>query len=67
MTSLLENSMKQLKKKPRNHLYNHPLLHKGGAHEKTHKAKRRKDKVKLKKEWLSENYFYLKLLKIIFK
>ena len=37
--------------KPRNPLHNHPLMKKGGVHDKTNKAKRKKLKQRLKKEW----------------
>ena len=39
------------KVKPRNPFHNHPLMRKGGAHEKTNKAKRKIVTQKLKKEW----------------
>lgn len=41
------------KRKPnaRNLLHDHPLLRKGGVHEKSDKTKRRIEKQKLKKEW----------------
>lgn len=35
----------------RNPLHNHPLLGKGGLHEKSKKAIRRTEKQQLKKEW----------------
>jgi len=35
----------------RNPFHNHPLLRKGGVHEKSNKTKRRIDKQRLKKEW----------------
>ena len=41
----------------RNRLHNHPLLGKGGTHNKSNKSKRRHDKVKIKKEWLPQNIF----------
>lgn len=37
----------------RNPFHNHPLMLKGGVHEKTHKAIRKGMKQKLKKEWCS--------------
>jgi len=37
--------------KPRNLLHNHPLLRKCGVQEKNRKAKRRGEKVVLRKEW----------------
>ena len=40
-------------KRPRNPFHNHPLMRKGGVHEKTYKAKRKDEKQKLKKEWCS--------------
>ena len=41
----------------RNLLHNHPLLSKGGVHQKNNKSKRRLERVKLKKEWLPQNIF----------
>ena len=45
--------MKTLKKNRlmRNTLHNHPLLRKGGVHEKSVKAQRQQEKQKLKKLW----------------
>ena len=45
--------MKNRSNKPRNLLHSHPLLRKGGVHEKTRKAKRRKEKQALRKAWFS--------------
>ncbi len=39
--------------KMRNSLHDHPLMRKGGVHEKPYKAKRKDEKQKLKKEWCS--------------
>jgi|SaaInlStandDraft_3_1057020.scaffolds.fasta_scaffold195317_1 hypothetical protein len=39
--------MKHKIKKMRDPNWNHPLMRKGGMHEKTNKAKRRKEKVNL--------------------
>ena len=36
-----------------NPYHDHPLMRKGGAHEKPYKAKRKDEKQKLKKEWCS--------------
>ena len=41
----------------RNLLHDHPLLYKGGIHQKTNKAKRRNNKIRMKKEWLPQNIF----------
>ena len=41
----------------RNLLHDHPLLHKGGIHRKNNKAKRRLEKIKIKKEWLPQSIF----------
>ena len=41
------------KVKQRNIFHNHPLLFKGGVHEKTNKQKRKGAKQKWKKEWCS--------------
>lgn len=35
----------------RNLLHDHPLLRKGGVHQKSNKAKRRNEKQKLKQDW----------------
>ena len=43
----------------RNLLHNHPLLHKGGAHCKSNKSRRRLEKVKMKKEWLAQRRFQI--------
>ncbi|MES9993986.1 MAG: hypothetical protein ABW098_18705 [Candidatus Thiodiazotropha sp.] len=45
--------MKRRNNRQRNPLHNHPLLSKGGVHEKTNKAKRRKEKQNLRKGWFS--------------
>ena len=45
--------MSKPKNKPRNPFHNHPLMFKGGVHEKSDKAKRRTEKQKLKKQWCS--------------
>lgn len=49
--------------KERNPLHNHPLLRKGGVHEKSYKAKRKSEKQKLRKEWCSLMVFQ----KVLFK
>jgi len=41
------------KSNARNPLHDHPLMRKGGVHEKSDKAKRRNEKQKLKYEWCS--------------
>lgn len=41
---------KQKPPRARNPLHNHPLMSKGGAHEKPNKAKRKAEKQKLKRE-----------------
>lgn len=41
------------KSKARNPFHDHPLMRKGGVHEKSNKAKRKDEKQKLKKEWCS--------------
>ncbi len=41
------------KSNARNPFHNHPLMRKGGVHEKNNKAKRKGEKQKLKKEWCS--------------
>ena len=54
-----EKNSKMKLKRQRNFLYNHPLLRKCGAHQKSSKSKRRLENVKLKKEWLPQNMFKL--------
>lgn len=46
--------MNKRKRKTRNLMHDHPLLRKGGIHQKTLKAIRRREKISLKKEWLPE-------------
>lgn len=41
------------KSERRNPFHDHPLMRKGGVHEKNNKAKRKGEKQKLKKEWCS--------------
>jgi len=43
--------MMKHKPKIRNPLHDHPLMKKGGVHEKSKKTKRRTEKQQLKKEW----------------
>ena len=45
--------MKRNREKPRlrNLLHDHPLMRKGGVHEKSNKAKRKQERQKFKKEW----------------
>lgn len=38
-------------KKLRNPFHNHPLMRKGGIHQKLDKAKRQHEKQKIRKEW----------------
>lgn len=47
----MKNSLKS--RKVRNPLHDHPLLKKGGTHEKSKKTLRRKDRQQLKKEWFA--------------
>jgi hypothetical protein len=42
-------SKPRVRNRPRNPLYNHPLLHKGGVHRKTQKAQRQQAKQQLKR------------------
>jgi hypothetical protein len=42
---------KQKQNRARNILHDHPMLRKGGVHQKSNKALRRKDRQKLKKDW----------------
>ena len=52
---------KRKQEKPRNPFHDHPLMSKGGIHEKNNKQKRKRDKQKWKKEWCSLNLFLEKL------
>ena len=45
----MKTKLKKLK--TRNPLHGHPLLRKGGVHDKTAKALRKQDRQKLKQEW----------------
>ena len=49
---------KRKQNRPRNHLHNHPLLRKGGVHEKTNKAKRRNSRQSLHKAWFFLSTFF---------
>ena len=49
------HKLKQKTLKRRNLLHDHPLLLKCDVHEKSYKAKRRKQKVKLKNEWFDQS------------
>lgn len=40
--------------KQRNPLFNHPLMSKSHCHEKSKKARRRAEKIALKREWYSQ-------------
>lgn len=40
---------------PRNPLFNHPMMKKSHAHHKPDKAKRRAEKIRLSREWYSQN------------
>ena len=42
---------KQKQNRARNILHDHPLMRKGGVHQKSNKAKRRNEKQKLKQDW----------------
>lgn len=46
-------SKRNIDLKPRNPFHDHPLMRKGGTHEKTNKAKRKGEKQALRKEWRS--------------
>ena len=48
--------------KPRNLLHNHPMLRKGGVHEKSNKAKRRSDKQALRKAWFFPSMWFNRVL-----
>ncbi len=39
--------------KARNLLHNHPMMKKGGVHQKSNKAQRKKEKTALRKAWFS--------------
>lgn len=57
--------MKTNKHKPiiRNPFHDHPLMKKGGVHEKPYKAKRKGEKQKMKQEWCSLMIFTRVLIK----
>lgn len=44
--------------KPRNPFYQHPMMQKGGAHQKSNKALRNQNKCSLKREWPKQNLFF---------
>lgn len=46
-------SKRKIDLKPRNPFHDHPLMRKGGPHEKTNKARRKGEKQALRKEWRS--------------
>ena len=49
---------------PRNPLFNHPLMRKSHVHDKSNKAKRRNEKVKLARDWYSQSGFMQTVLRI---
>ncbi len=49
---------------PRNPLFNHPLMKKSHVHDKSTKAKRRNEKVKLARDWYSQNGLMQTVLRI---
>lgn len=59
-----------LTKKPktlRNHHAHHPIMRKGGVHEKTQKAKRKQQRQHLKRQLtqITDRFFYILKLRII--
>ena len=40
---------------PRNPLFNHPLMKKSHVHDKSHKAKRRAEKIRISRDWYSQS------------
>ncbi len=52
--------------KVRNPLHAHPLLKKGGVHDKSRKAKRRVEKQKLKLEWSSLIVLLISIIKKLY-
>lgn len=52
---------------PRNPLFNHPLMKKSHIHDKSHKAKRRAEKVKFARDWYSQSGFYVIDIKSILR
>lgn len=52
-----KNKKLKLAKTPRNPFALDPIMRKGGSHEKTNKAKRKKDKSALKKELKRSSFF----------
>lgn len=54
----MKMNTKAITTKLRNPFHNHPLMKKGGVHEKSDKAKRRIEKQKLKNgEWYEQSVF----------
>ncbi len=49
---------------PRNPLFNHPLMKKSHIHDKSNKAKRRNEKVKLARDWYSQSALIQTVLRI---
>lgn len=47
---------------PRNPLFDHPLMKKSHVHDKSHKSKRRAEKVKFARDWYSQSsIFFLEI------
>ncbi len=63
---VLKQELKQELKQapPRNPLFNHPLMKKSHVHDKSNKAKRRNEKVKLARDWYSQNGLLQTFLRI---
>lgn len=49
-------------KAPRNPLFNHPLMNKAHTHEKTYKAKRRAEKVRIARDGYAQSCFNFKTI-----
>ena len=52
---------------PRNPLFNHPLMKKSHVHEKSYKAKRRAEKVKVAGDWYSQSSINIKTINTVLR
>ncbi|MCW8928879.1 MAG: hypothetical protein OQL19_01420 [Gammaproteobacteria bacterium] len=52
---------------PRNPLFNHPLMNKSHVHDKSHKAKRRAEKVKGARDWYSQSFIIVTFFNTILR
>lgn len=54
-------------KAPRNPLFDHPLMKKSHVHDKSHKAKRRAEKVRFARDWYSQSGFCIFNIKSVLR